>query len=524
MHRSGLPASLPIALALLLVCGCTAESYTRDADRVVDEILRTRTQDTLGGREASVAHPRETAPPTLPEPPAAAPGAGAVRVLSLADALEIAYRTNREHISRKEALYETALALNGEQFAYSPQVTAALSYIFAGSNTAPELHTSGVTAGLSQVLPWGGKAALVAASGFEGGPLANLFSSSLSLQVSQPLLRGAGREVAWEGLVQAERSVVYAIRDYELYREGFSIDVASRFYDLVQQKQSLENQRRTLESQVFGRKQAEALFSVGRTPELEVLRAKRSELTSQNSAIEAEEGLKLALDRFRIFLGLPDGEAVDVHDEEPAFVEVHYEVESAVEVALANRLDWVNRLEQLEDARRGVRIAANGLLPDLALDLGYTRAGDGDPSFVGQRFENGSYHAGLTLSIPLQRTIERNAYRSAQYSLASAMRSVDEFKDNLIVSVRGTFRELARRKQSLEIQSELISDQQRNVKIAQLRFEQGNFSNRDVVEAQQSLLDAQNALIHEKVAYEIARLGLLKDLGILFIDEKGMWK
>jgi len=86
------------------------------------------------------------------------------------------------------------------------------------------------------------------------------------------------------------------------------------------------------------------------------------------------------------------------------------------------------------------------------------------------------------------------------------VRSVEEFKDNLIVSVRGTFRELARRKQSLEIQSELIHDQERNVKIAQLRFEQGNFSNRDVVEAQQSLLDAQNALIREKVAYEIARL------------------
>ena len=38
------------------------------------------------------------------------------------------------------------------------------------------------------------------------------------------------------------------------------------------------------------------------------------------------------------------------------------------------------------------------------------------------------------------------------------------------------------------------------------------------------LLDAQNALIDEQVNYEIARLGLLRDLGILFIDETGMWK
>jgi outer membrane protein TolC len=159
----------------------------------------------------------------------------------------------------------------------------------------------------------------------------------------------------------------------------------------------------------------------------------------------------------------------------------------------------------------------------LALDLGYVVAGGGDPSFSAQSLDNSTYSAGLSLTLPIQQVNERNAYRSSQIALANATRSVSEFKDNLIVSVRSTFRELARRKHSLDIQTELIADQVRNVKIAQILVEQGN-SNRDVVEAQQSLLDAQNALIQEKVRYEIARLGLLKDLGILFIDEKGIWK
>ena len=78
--------------------------------------------------------------------------------------------------------------------------------------------------------------------------------------------------------------------------------------------------------------------------------------------------------------------------------------------------------------------------------------------------------------------------------------------------------------QSLEIQRQLIGDQTKNLRIAELRFERGEIPNRDVVEANQALLDAQNALIDEQVAYEIARLQLLRDLGILFIDETGMWK
>jgi len=63
-----------------------------------NEILRTRTENTLGGREASVAHPQEAPAVPAPGQPAEAEvqAPRAVRVLSLADALEIAYRTNRD--------------------------------------------------------------------------------------------------------------------------------------------------------------------------------------------------------------------------------------------------------------------------------------------------------------------------------------------------------------------------------------------------------------------------------------------
>ncbi|MEQ1893183.1 MAG: TolC family protein, partial [Planctomycetota bacterium] len=130
----------------------------------------------------------------------------------------------------------------------------------------------------------------------------------------------------------------------------------------------------------------------------------------------------------------------------------------------------------------------------------------------------------LTLSVPLDRVRERNSYRTAQLGLARARRDLEEFEDQLRVSIQGSFRELDRREQSLEIQRQIIVDQTKNLRIAELRFERGEIPNRDVVEANQALLEAQNALIDEQVAYEIARLQLLRDLGILFIDETGMWK
>ncbi|HEV8113888.1 MAG TPA: TolC family protein [Planctomycetota bacterium] len=513
----------PIAsmLGVLALVGCTADMYSHQADRVVGEILDQGTESTLGGRREAIERPKEV--PAEVAPPAVAPGdVAGVQVLSLADALEIAIQSNREYVTAKEALYLQALSLAGTRRTFSPLVAATLTYLFAGGSTTPETHTSGLDMSVSKLLPTGGVVVATGSTGFSTLG-SDSFSSSAGIRLTQPLLRGAGREVAYEPLTQAERNLIYAIRDYELFRERFSITVASAFYNLVKQKQAVDNQRHSLDGFVFGRKQAEALFSVGRTSELEVLRARRSELTSQNTLIEAEQNYHLAVDRFRIFLGLPDDRPIEVAPEEPTFVPVNWDIESAVRVAKKNRLDFLNRLEQLDDARRGVRIAKNGLLPDLSLGLGYSRLGRADSSFLQQDLPDDSYNASLTLDVPIDQRPQRDAYRSAQISLARAERSFSEFQDDLEVDVQSTFRELARGKQSLDIQTQLISDQERNVKIAQLRFEQGNFSNRDVVEAQQSLLDAKNALIEEKVAYEIARLGLLKDLGVLFIDEKGMW-
>ncbi len=571
--------SLLVVIAGFGVAGCTAEEYVRQADREVGEILRDGRERTIGRRREEAARPHSASPlpvepagpaaPVVPGAPAAnVPGASApaaqgsparviaaldgapvpqapsnaappapapaqepaapaapdpsVRVLTLSEALDIAVHSNRDYVSQKEALYLTALSLTATRHSFAPLVTALLQYNFAGSDTGPETSGAGLTMTLRKLLPTGGALDLSGASNFADGH-GDFFSSSAGIHLSQPLLRGFGREVAYEALTQAERNLVYAIRDFELFRETFSIDVARRFYDIVQQKQSVENQRRNFQGFVDGRRRAEALFGVvDSVKQLDVLRAKRSELQSQNSLIEVEENLRLAVDSFRIFLGLSAGERIDVAEAEPDFVPIDWDIESAVDVARQNRLDLLNRRQQLEDSVRGVNIARDSLRPDLSLDLSYGRSGS-DRTFADQRLDDQTYGASLTLGLPVDRLAERNAYRSSRIALDRARRSLDEFEDNLAVDVRRTFRELVRRKQSLDIQTELIEDQQRNVSIAKMRFERGDVSNREVVEAQEALLEALNTRIREKVDYEIARLNLLRNLGILFIDEHGMW-
>lgn len=513
--RAPSPRLLVLASAIGAACA-TADDQHRRADREVEELLSVAGADLAERREAVVF-------PEAADPLAATVAQAPRSVLTLPMALAAAIDSGRDYLSRKEDLYLTALALSGTRHAYSPLISALLSAAFADGDEIDPAFTTGFAGGVTKVLPWGADLAAALSSNFIDTDGDGAFDTGASLRYTQPLLRGAGHAIAYEPLIQAERGLLYAIRDFERFRESYAIQVARGYYDLVEQKQSLENQRRSLERLTFARRHAEAKFQMGEVEEVEVLRARRSELSGQNDLIQAEEELELALERYRVFLGLGDEARIDVEPIAPEFVPVAYDVASAVEVMLSNRLDYLNERERLEDSERDLAIARDALRGSLDLALGYDVASDTEATFADQRPEGHTWRAGIVYDLPVDRLAERNAYRAAEISHTRNLRDFDEFEDNLVVDLRNRFRSLRRIEQSLEIQRESIHDEERNVVIAQLLFDRGENSNRDVVEAQESLLEAQNSLVREQVSYEIERLNLLRDMGILFIDERGMW-
>ena len=53
------------------------------------------------------------------------------------------------------------------------------------------------------------------------------------------LAEAAGRHIAREPLTQAERNVIYAIRDFERFRSQFAIDLVADYWNVVQQMADL---------------------------------------------------------------------------------------------------------------------------------------------------------------------------------------------------------------------------------------------------------------------------------------------
>ena len=89
---------------------------------------------------------------------------------------------------------------------------------------------------------------------------------------------------------------------------------------------------------------------------------------------------------------------------------------------------------------------------------------------------------------------------------------------------KNALRTLLQARESYKIQAQAVALARRRVTSTNLFLQAGRAQIRDVLEAQESLVSAQNALTAALVDYRVAELELQRDMGVLAIDEKGLWR
>lgn len=525
-------------LGLALGSGCTAAGYAEQADEEVETVLAQADATALADREGWIRQPEPS--PKEPEEATEEAGEGLVGeaegepdlVISLGSALKAGFTTAREYLTRQEDLYVSGLGLSLTRFQFGPQLDATLFYLWGNSENAPANHRTGAEFGLSQILPSGGTFRL--ASGLTtarvGGPHfsdpdnGRSWSSNVDFNLSQPLMRGAGYDVAWESLTQAERTILYQVRNFELFREDHAISIIADYYGLVSQRRQLANTRRNYEDAVYDREKSVAQRQVERITEEDLIQTRRREVNARNDLLVAETDYAFSLDAFRIRLGLPDADTVTLGEEVLPFEKVRLDADSAVEVALYNRLDLLTAKERVEDTARQLGISRNGLLPDVNIDLGYGR--DGSAGDFGRATPPDDWRAtaGLRIDLPIQRLPERNSYRTALINYDQAVRNYELLLQNTERDVRDALRNLDQLEEQISLAEQQIRQDERAVAVTQIRYEAGEIDARELLDSRQSLVNSQNGLIAVQVSHFIARLRLYRNLGLLFIEADGSWR
>jgi hypothetical protein len=156
--------------------------------------------------------------------------------LKMEQAVELGLINSREYQDAREDLYLTALPVTLERFAFAAQFFVAEQAIreWAGRETPDEPKnnwTLNSNAGFAKLFPTGALLLLNFANqtvfnlgGGTGRPLTS--QSTINLDLIQPLLRGGGRAVTLEPLTQAERNLLYQIRNFARFRKTFYVAIA----------------------------------------------------------------------------------------------------------------------------------------------------------------------------------------------------------------------------------------------------------------------------------------------------------
>ena len=103
------------------------------------------------------------------------------------------------------------------------------------------------------------------------------------------------------------------------------------------------------------------------------------------------------------------------------------------------------------------------------------------------------------------------------------MRGLQELEDSIKLQIRNALRKLKAAREGLVTQLTAVTLAEKRVRSTDLFLQAGRAQIRDVLDSQEDLLSAQNALTAAIVNYRIAELELQRDMGVLQIDDRGMW-
>ena len=227
----------PLILLAALLAGCkNAEEWRADADREVGEILAER-QAELGVEEPfELERPAETLRTRLLA--GLAEGRAELLTLDLVAALEVAAENSREWQDQRERLFRSALDLTLTRWDYAVQERGTLSAFLDGTGSTAESQGFLSNFNLFKLLGWGtrftGDIGLDFLRDVGSGDGWDAVSH-LSLNITQPILRGFGRSIVEEPLTQGERDVLYEARAYERFRRTFAVRIADSFFRVLEQ-------------------------------------------------------------------------------------------------------------------------------------------------------------------------------------------------------------------------------------------------------------------------------------------------
>ena len=558
-----------IAAITLLLSGCTAAWNQQAADQASYALIEEKSSLVPGMStlDITIDRPREmtldrytTNTRVFDFLGSLANSENGAHIINLEQALDLGFALNKDYQLQRERLYLQALSLTADRYRYTPIFSASANSTYAWDNRLTDGSTdpfaadaealislpatvvsmderlrSDASLGTRLLLRGGGQIALNLTSNFlrfVTGDINSSASSALVGSFTQPLLRGAGSDIAAETLMQAERDLLYQLREFTRYRQTLAVRITTQYYTVLEARDTVRNNFAGLSATLSSLERERAFQAEGlRTPG-QVGRLEQSSLQRDRAWALAITRYANALDSFKILLGLRADDRIMLDDQEMLRISEgdllapDITLEQALELTANNRLDLFTQADRIADRARKLEVAADAFQPGLAMVLraSVPANNSNSASLSDMDFRLTDYSAALELDLPVDLMSERTAYRRALIDYEVAVRAYELAIDNAKLGVLDAWRALEQAERNYDISMASVRINERRVEEAELRAELGTGNIQDTVDAQNDLINSRTQLTSAIIDHNIAKLALWRDVGLLSVSDDGRWQ
>jgi len=344
---------------------------------------------------------------------------------------------------------------------------------------------------------------------------ADYHRNGVRVRLTQSLLQQFGPLINREPVTAAESRMMAAWRELELRKVDMVIRVVEMYEELfLFEKQVAFNEQALVRLEKLLRL-TQGRERQGRASRVDVLRVDLQYGEAQSRLNQSRERLASLRAEFADLLGFgPDQVFVPLSADIPEVDEL--EADSAFAVAMYNRLDFAQVMQDCEDAARGVAIARKNLLPDLKAIASFERFGEGDNFSESRSLDKDAWFVGFTVApADILRRNERAALRQAVLNEATAQETKVILNFALQRQVQQAIAAYERARADMPLAERNYRLAESRAVLARRLFEMGKGDNFSVTDAEDGLLQAQNRMLAAQSDAMITSYRLLRTLGVL---------
>lgn len=383
-----------------------------------------------------------------------------------------------------------------------------------------------INAEVSQLFPTGA----IASVGFDNALYSNnsatLFNnywqSSLGISVSQPLLKGFGRENTEAAITISRLSKAASLERFNDRLLATVSEVRRQYFTLYNLREQREVRKVSLALAQKILAETKSRVDAGVLPAMEILNAEYGVAAREKEVLDAEQAVLDQSDTLAVLLQLPEQGEINPVDS-PRHDPMVVDSDRAITQALASPAIREQR-KNLEITTLQSRIYENKTKPDLSLVASSTMGGldrnyGRDLEKVGSLGYPG-WQLGLNLSYPLGNNAAENAYRQSLLKGDQTALRIRALEEQVRNEVKAAIRAIDTGVKQMAVADRGVAYAEERLNSFIRKNEVGLATTREVLEVENDLAQAKNNRIAAVVNYDLAITRLWAVTGELLEQER----